>query len=39
MEGFYTNGRSSVDRARLSTLTILVDEIPSKACNYGVLCH
>jgi len=32
-------GRRSVDRARLYTLTILGDEIPSKAFHYGVNCH
>jgi len=39
MDGFDKQGRRSVDRARLETLTILVDEIPSEAFNYGVYCH
>jgi len=32
-------GGRSVDRARLETVTILVDEIPSKPFNYGVNSH
>jgi len=39
MDGFDTKGRCSVDRARPQTLTILGDEIPSKAFNHGVNCH
>jgi hypothetical protein len=39
MDGFDKKGRHSVDRARLDTLTILGDEIPSKAFHYGVNCH
>jgi hypothetical protein len=38
MEGFRKNGRRSVDRARLYTLTILGDDIPSNAFNYEVNC-
>ena len=39
MDGFNKKGRRSVDCARFDTLTILGDEIPSKAFNYGVNCH
>jgi len=39
MDGFNRKGRRSVDCARLKTLTILANEIPSKALNYGVNCH
>jgi hypothetical protein len=39
MGGFDTSGRLSVDRARLLTMTILGDKIPSKAFNDGVNCH
>jgi len=39
MEGFDKNGRCSVDRARLQTVTILGVEISSKAFNDGVNCH
>jgi len=39
MEGFDKTGRRSVDRARLKTVTILGNEIPSNAFNSGVNCH
>ena len=39
MDGFDKKGTRSVDRARLQTLTILWDEIPSEAFNYGVNSH
>jgi hypothetical protein len=39
MDGFDKKGRRSVDRARLYTLTILGDEIPSEAFHYGVNCQ
>jgi len=39
MDGFDTKERRSVDCTRLQTLTILGDEIPSEAFNYGVNSH
>ena len=36
MEGIDKNGRGSVDRARLKTLTILGDEIPCNEFSYWV---
>jgi len=39
MEGFDNEGRHSVDRARLKTVKILGNEIPSKVFKYGVNCH
>jgi len=39
MDGFDKIETRSVDCARVYTLTILADEIPSKAFNYGVNCH
>jgi len=39
MDGFNKKERRSVDRARLYTLTILGDEIPSKAFIYGANWH
>jgi len=39
VEGFHWNVRRGVDCARQYTVTILGDEIPSKAFNYGVNCN
>jgi hypothetical protein len=39
IRGLGTDGRHGADHARLETMRILGDKIPSKAFNYGVDCH
>jgi len=39
MEELDNKGRCGVDHARLQTVTILADDIPSNAFHYGVNCH